>query len=74
VQKLGLADVIISNLPCLIEDPFGNYLVQNVLKLNNEPRNEAIFRMIAKDFIRLSQMKFSSNVIEKCLESKQSTS
>lgn len=30
--------------------------------------------MIAKDFIRLSQMKFSSNVIEKCLESKQSQS
>lgn len=29
---------------------------------------------IAKDFIRLSQLKFSSNVIEKCLESKQSFS
>jgi hypothetical protein len=26
--------------------------------------------MIATDFIRLSQLKFSSNVIEKCLESK----
>ena len=25
--------------------------------------------MIASDFIRLSQLKFSSNVIEKCLES-----
>ena len=25
---------------------------------------------IAKDFIRLSKMKFSSNVIEKCLDSK----
>lgn len=64
-QKLALADVIIKNLPQLIEDPYGNYLVQNVLKLNNEPRNEAIFGLIAKDFIRLSQMKFSSNVIEK---------
>ena len=53
-QKVALADVIIKNLPQLIEDPYGNYLVQNVLKLNNEPRNEAIFKMIAKDFIRLS--------------------
>jgi hypothetical protein len=26
--------------------------------------------MFATDFIRLSQLKFSSNVIEKCLESK----
>lgn len=69
-QKLMLADVIISNLYSLIEDPYGNYLVQNVLKLNNSARNDKIFRMIATDFIRLSQLKFSSNVIEKCLESK----
>jgi len=54
----------------LIEDPYGNYLVQNVLKLENEQRNESIFQQIAKDFIRLSQLKFSSNVIEKCLDSK----
>jgi hypothetical protein len=65
-----LADVIIKHLPSLIEDPYGNYLVQNVLKLNNAKRNDEIFKMIAKDFIRLSQLKFSSNVIEKCLESK----
>lgn len=26
--------------------------------------------MIGSDFIRLSQLKFSSNVIEKCLESR----
>lgn len=69
-QKLALADVIIKNLHSLIEDPFGNYLVQNVLKLNNASRNDKIFTMIATDFIRLSQLKFSSNVIEKCLESK----
>jgi hypothetical protein len=30
-----------------------------------------IFSAIAGDFIRLSQLKFSSNVIEKCLESQQ---
>jgi Pumilio-family RNA binding repeat len=69
-QKLALADVIIHHLHSLIEDPFGNYLVQNVLKLNNSNRNDQIFKMIATDFIRLSQLKFSSNVIEKCLESK----
>ncbi|CDW87351.1 UNKNOWN [Stylonychia lemnae] len=70
VQKLALADVIIQNLHSLIEDPYGNYLVQNVLKLNNLGRNDQIFQMIGSDFIRLSQLKFSSNVIEKCLESR----
>ena len=42
-----------------------------MLKLDDETRNEQIFSQIAKDFIRLSQLKFSSNVIEKCLNSKQ---
>lgn len=53
----------------LIEDPYGNYLVQNVLKLGDQSKNEQIFKQIARDFIRLSQLKFSSNVIEKCLNS-----
>ena len=39
-QKLYLADVIIRELHSLIEDPYGNYLVQNVLKLNNAQRTD----------------------------------
>jgi hypothetical protein len=66
-QKLQLASYIIAQMDYLIEDPYGNYLVQNVLKLDDQYRNELIFKQIAKDFIRLSQLKFSSNVIEKCL-------
>ncbi len=67
-QKFALADVIISRIHYLIEDPYGNYLVQNVLKLKNQKRNDQILNFIAGDFVRLSQLKFSSNVIEKCLE------
>ena len=55
----------------MIEDPFGNYLVQNVLKLKSDLRNDQILNFIAGDFVRLSQLKFSSNVIEKCLETNQ---
>lgn len=39
-QKLALADVIIRRIHVLIEDPYGNYLVQNVLKLKNDVRND----------------------------------
>ena len=67
-QKLALSEVIISRLHFMIEDQYGNYLVQNVIKLNNETMNEQILNFIAGDFTRLSQLKFSSNVIEKCLE------
>ena len=63
--------MIIDHLSELIEDPFGNYLVQNVLKLESAEKSEMIFRVIAKDFVRLSQLKFSSNVIEKCLDSEK---
>ena len=38
-QKLRLADVIIEKLSALIEDPYGNYLVQNVLKLERADRH-----------------------------------
>lgn len=34
-QKEDLARVIIQKMAALIEDPFGNYLVQNVLKMKN---------------------------------------
>ena len=68
---MALADVIIQHLAALIEDPFGNYLVQNVLKLESAEKSDMIFRAIAKDFVRLSQLKFSSNVIEKCLDSEK---
>lgn len=71
-QKLELSQVIVANLRFLIEDPFGNYLVQNVLKIQNEEINSQIFAFIAGDFIRLSKLKFSSNVIEKCLENEKS--
>lgn len=70
-QKLALADIIIQRIHLLIEDPYGNYLVQNVLKLKNKMRNDQILNFIAGDFVRLSQLKFSSNVIEKCLETSQ---
>lgn len=31
-----LSEVIVAELPSLIEDQYGNYLVQNVLKINSE--------------------------------------
>lgn len=42
-----------------------------MLKLRNDIRNDQILNFIAGDFVRLSQLKFSSNVIEKCLETNQ---
>lgn len=35
-QKLELSKYIIQDMNSLIEDPYGNYLVQNVIKLNDK--------------------------------------
>lgn len=43
-QKLDLSDNIIDKIHDLIEDPFGNYLIQNVLKLEDRDKNERIFK------------------------------
>ena len=46
--------------------------MQNVLKIQNAELNSKIYKFITRDFLRLSKLKFSSNVIEKCLENELS--
>ena len=67
-QQTSLSQNIIKNLDVLISDPFGNYLVQNVIKLRRYDLNTQIITFIKSKIIRLSKQKFSSNVIEKCFE------
>lgn len=43
-----------------------------MLKIHSQELNGLIYQFVTKDFLRLSQLKFSSNVIEKCLELEQS--
>jgi len=51
---LAVAGAIVDHIDVMIEDAFGNYLVQNVLLLNSVQKNEQIFDYIASDFVRLS--------------------
>lgn len=66
-QKVWLIGKITENARRLVQDPFGNYVVQYIIDLN-EPRFTepvvAAFQCCICDF---SCHKFSSNVIEKCL-------
>ena len=49
----------------LIVDQYGNYVIQFIIKLNGNERNENIFNIIIKDLTFYSNQKFSSNVLEK---------
>ena len=37
------------------QDPYGNYLVQNVVKLNHPDKNKALFSLIQQNFIVYSK-------------------
>ncbi|KAJ2038667.1 hypothetical protein H4S04_008298, partial [Coemansia sp. S16] len=66
-QKSQLVDVIISQALQLVQDPFGNYVVQYVLDLNMEAFSEPLIRKFVDHICGLSVQKFSSNVMEKCI-------
>ncbi|KAI0025815.1 armadillo-type protein [Xylariomycetidae sp. FL0641] len=66
-QKARLVDRITQDALVLIKDPFGNYVVQYIIDLNEPSFTTPIVHQLLGHVGDLSRHKFSSNVIEKCL-------
>ncbi|KAJ1733960.1 hypothetical protein LPJ61_001315 [Coemansia biformis] len=66
-QKAQLVNVVISQALSLVQDPFGNYVVQYVLDLNVPEYVEPLVSTFVGHICALSVQKFSSNVMEKCI-------
>ena len=68
-QKELLTERIIQFTNVLVRDQYGNYVIQFVLNLDgfSAEKNKIGF-CIKDDLLELSKQKFSSNVIEKCIE------
>lgn len=70
-----IADAVVRNTTPLMEDAFGNYVVQHLILAGNaRPGSGSIYVTKVVDALRgrifeLSLQKFSSNVLEKCLSS-----
>ncbi|KAF5021988.1 hypothetical protein F66182_5945 [Fusarium sp. NRRL 66182] len=73
-QKLWLIQRITEHARILVQDPFGNYVVQYIIDLNEPTFTEPIVGMFQGCISQLSRHKFSSNVIEKCLRCAQPAS
>lgn len=73
-QKAWLIRQISNNAYTLVQDPFGNYVVQYILDLNEAVFTEPLVAMFQGRVGQLSRQKFSSNVIEKCLRCAQEPS
>ena len=52
----------------LAQDQFGNYVVQHVLEHGKETHKASIMKVLRDHLLLLSKQKFSSNVIERCLQ------
>ncbi|KAF2070463.1 hypothetical protein CYY_008215 [Polysphondylium violaceum] len=66
-QLEKLVDRITDHSLALVQDQFGNYVVQHLLS-NNKSYSNKLIKSLLGNIAELSVQKFSSNVIEKCLQ------
>ncbi|KAJ5571169.1 Armadillo-like helical [Penicillium sp. DV-2018c] len=66
-QRARLIAQITSHSFALVQDPFGNYVVQYILDLAEPSFTNPLCATFCGNIPQLSKQKFSSNVIEKCL-------
>ena len=67
LQKGELVRQISNHAFNLVQDPFGNYVVQYILDLEQPAFIEPLCHKFQNNVVYLSKQKFSSNVIEKCI-------
>lgn len=68
-QKVQLIDEISKQALTLVQDPFGNYVVQHVLdKFPTAVHSQQLIANLLGSITELCTQKFSSNVVEKCLK------
>ena len=51
----------------LVQDQYGNYVMQNLIERGNEKDRKAIIERLKDNICSLSKHKFASNVVEKCV-------
>ncbi|KAJ1657213.1 hypothetical protein IWQ61_003348 [Dispira simplex] len=66
-QKRQLVREVTVNGLLLVQDPYGNYVVQYVLDLERPEFTNPLTRQFTHHVFALSVQKYSSNVIEKCI-------
>ena len=65
-----LLNAINQKLNKIITDQFGNYIIQNIIERYNLELKYQLIENIILNLVNFSNQKFSSNVVEKCFETK----
>ena len=61
-------NIISNNLPLIIMDQYGNYLIRHIIHNLNNFVNEILYKNIINNVVYYSNQKYSSNVVENCLD------
>jgi len=67
-QRTDMINYSIKHSRLFLTDMYGNYVLQNIISYQNNIAIKVITDSFLKDIFKLSKEKFSSNVIEKCME------
>ncbi|XP_058099325.1 pumilio homolog 2-like isoform X2 [Magnolia sinica] len=62
-----MMDEILQCVCMLAQDQYGNYVIQHVLERGKSHERSSIIKKLAGQIVQMSQQKFASNVVEKCL-------
>ncbi|XP_073298594.1 pumilio homolog 5-like [Primulina huaijiensis] len=68
LQTQFVVNEILDSVCSLAQDQYGNYVTQHVLKWGTPREKAEIIKKLSGSIVQLSQHKFASNVVEKCLE------
>ena len=68
-QKSATLDGIRHCHKALLDDQYGNYVIQHVLQYGRESDRDSLLNIVVEnDLLKLSRQKFASNVVEKLLK------
>lgn len=59
------------NLTSIITNQYGNYVIQSVLEMKDVSIKQGVFEIVKQNLAFLANQKYSSNVIEKCLDNNE---
>jgi len=68
VIRKRILDCLTQNGVDIIQNPFGNYIIQYIIDSWGISSCTTVIQVIAHNIVTLSLQKFSSNVVEKCLD------
>lgn len=68
LQSQFIIDEILESAYDLAQDQYGNYVIQHVLERRKSYERSHIISKLSGKIVQMSQHKYASNVVEKCLE------